>query len=56
MLYVFIGLSKIAARYNHDLTKEENDKSKKDPIVFDDNVCITKMVDTLMSLKDEPKN
>ena len=37
------------------MTKEEIDKCKKDAIVFDDNDCITKMLEYLLSLTGEPK-
>ena len=38
-------LSKVAAIYNRNLTKEEIDKCEKDAFVSDDNSCITKMLD-----------
>ena len=37
------------------MTKEEFDTCKKDCIVFDDNDCITKVLDYLWSLNGEPK-
>ena len=35
----FYRLSKLAGRYNHDLTPSEIEKCKKDTLVFDGDNC-----------------
>ena len=41
----FYRLSKLAARYNRELTPYQIDKGKKDTFVFDGDNCITKAID-----------
>ena len=38
----FYRLSKLAGKYDHDLTLDEIDKCKKDTIVFDGDHCVEK--------------
>ena len=51
----FHRLSKLAGRYNRDLTCDEIDKCKKDTIVFDGDDCNEKALDFCLKLKGEEK-
>ena len=41
----FYRLSKLAGRYNRDLTAYEIEKSKKDTLVFDGDNCVGNVLD-----------
>ena len=47
---------KIAENYNRDIAKAEKEKSKKDTIVFDLEIFITKTFDFFLPLRGEAKN
>ena len=49
----FYRLSKLAGRYNRDLTRDEIDKCKKDTIAFDGDNCVEKGLDFCLKLKRE---
>ena len=49
----FYRLSKLAGRYNRDLTKDEIEKCKKDNIAFDGDNCVEKALDFCIKLKSE---
>ena len=51
----FYRLSKIAGRYNRDLTPYEMDKCKKDTIVFDGDNCVGNVLGFCLKLKGEEK-
>ena len=53
--YVFClyRLSKLAGRYNRDLTKDEIEKCKKDTITFDGDKCAEEALDFCLKLKGE---
>ena len=51
----FYRLSKLAGRYNRDLTPYEIDKCKKDTIVFDIDNCVEKGLDFCLKLKGEER-
>ena len=51
----FYRLSKLAGRYNRDLTPDELEKCKKDTIVFDGDNCIEKVLDFCLKLKGEER-
>ena len=52
-VFCFYRLSKLAGRYNRDLTKEEIDKCKKDTIAFDGDICVEKALDFCLKLKGQ---
>ena len=52
-VFCFYRLSKLAGRYNRDLTKDEMEKSKKDIIAFDGDNCVEKALDFCLKLKGE---
>ena len=49
----FYRLSKLAGRYNRDLTRDEKDKCKKDSIAFDGDNCVEKALDFCLKVKGE---
>ena len=51
----FYRLSKLAGRYNRDLTPYEYEKCKNDILVFVCDDCITKALDFLLILKKEER-
>ena len=50
---MFYRLSKLAGRYNRDLTPDEKQKSKKDTIAFDGKICAEKALDFCSKIKEE---
>ena len=52
-MFCFYRLSKLAGRYNRDLTKDEREKCKKDTIAFDGDNCVEKDLDFCSKLKGE---
>ena len=52
-VFCFYRLSKLAGRYNRDLTRDEIDKCKKDTIAFDGDNCVEKALDVCLKLKRE---
>ena len=52
-VFCFHRLSKLAARYNRDLTRDEIEKCKKDTIAFDGDSCVSKALDFCLKLKSE---
>ena len=54
--YVFFyRLSKLAGRYNHDLTKYEKEKCKEETIGFDGDDCFMNALDFCLKLKGEER-
>ena len=51
----FYRLSKIAGRYNLDLTPYELDKSKKDTVVFDGDNCVGNALDFILKFKGDER-
>ena len=51
----FYRLSKLAGRYNRDLTPNERDEGKKDTIVFDGDNCVEKALDFCLKVKGEER-
>ena len=51
--FCFYRLSKLAGRYNRDLTKDEIEKCKKDTIAFDGDNCVEKALDFCLKLQGE---
>ena len=54
-MYFFYRLSKLAGRYNRDLTHDERLKCKKDTIAFDGDNCVGKGLDFCLKLKREER-
>ena len=52
-VFCFYRLSKLAGKYNRDLTCDEIDKFKKDTIAFDGNNCFEKASDFCLKWKGE---
>ena len=52
-VFCFYRLSKLAGRYNRDLTLDEIDECKKDTIAFDGGNCVAKALDFCLKLKGE---
>ena len=52
-VFCFYRLSKLAVRYNRDLTLDEIDKCKKDTIAFVGDNCVEKALDFWVKLKGE---
>ena len=50
-VFCFYRFSKLADRYNRDLTRDEIDKCKKDTIAFDGDNCVEKALDFYLKLK-----
>ena len=50
-VFCFYRLSKLAGRYNRDLTHDEREKCKKDTIAFDGDNCVEKGLDFCLKLK-----
>ena len=46
-------MSKLAGRYNRDLTPSEIEKCRKDTIAFDGDNCVEKALDICLKLKGE---
>ena len=53
LMYFFYPLSKLAGRYNRDLTQDEKQKCQKDTFAFDGDNCVEKAVDFFLKLKVE---
>ena len=51
----FYRLSKLAGRYNRDLSQYELENCKKDTLVFDGDNCISNALDFFLKLKREEK-
>ena len=51
----FYRLSKLAGRYNRDLTPYEIDKSKKDKLVFDGDKCVNNALDFFIKIQRRRK-
>ena len=54
-VFCFYRLSKLAGRYNRDLTLDEIQKSKKDTTAFGGDNCVEKVLDFCLKLKKEYK-
>ena len=54
-LFCFYRLSKLAGRYNRDLTLDELEKCRKDTIAFDGDNCVSKALDFCLKLKGEER-
>ena len=52
-VFCFYRLSKLAGKYNRDLTSEERKKCKKDTIAFDGDDCVEKALDFCLKIKRE---
>ena len=50
----FYRLSKLAGRYNLDLTRKEIEKCRKDTLVFDGDNCVGTALDFFLKFKGEP--
>ena len=50
-VFCFYRSSKLAVRYNRDLTSDEREKFKKDTIAFDGDNCVEKALDFCLKLK-----
>ena len=48
---MFYRLSKIAGRYNRDLTREEIEKCRKDILVFDGDKCVGNALDFFLKIQ-----
>ena len=46
-------MSKLAGRYNRDLTRDEIEKCRRDTIAFDGDKCVEKALDFGLKLKGE---
>ena len=54
-VFCFYRLSKLAGKYNRDLTPYELEKCKKDTIAFDGDNCVTNALDFCLKLKGEKR-
>ena len=54
-VFYFYRLSKLAGRYNRDLTHDERQNCKKDTIAFDGDDCVEKALDFCLKLKGEER-
>ena len=54
-VFCFYRLSKLACRYNRDLTPYEIEKCRKDSIVFDGDNCVGNALDFCLKLKGEER-
>ena len=54
-MYFFYRLSKLAGRYNPDLTLDELEKCRKDTIALDGDNCVEKALDFCLKLKGEER-
>ena len=52
-VFCFYRLSKVAGRYNRDLTPSELEKCRKDTITFDGDNCVEKALDFCVKVKGE---
>ena len=55
-VFCFYRLSKLAGRYNRDLTKDEIQNCKRDTIAFDGDNCVEKALDFCLKIKREEYN
>ena len=55
-VFCFYRLSKLAVRYNRDLTHDEREKCKKDTIAIDGDNCVERALDFCLKLKGEDNN
>ena len=51
----FYWISKLAGRYNRDLTPYEIVKCKKDTLVFDGDICVGNALDVLLDFKSKER-
>ena len=54
-VFCFYRSSKLAGRYNRDLTPNELEKCRKDTIAFDGDKCVEKVLDFCLKLKGEER-
>ena len=54
-VFCFYRLSKLAGRYNRDLTPDDLEKCRKDTIAFDGDNCVEKALDFCLKLKGEER-
>ena len=54
-VFCFYRLSKLAGRYNRDLTPDELNKARKDTIAFDGDNCVEKALDFCLKLKSDER-
>ena len=54
-VFCFYRLSKLAGKYNRDLTADELGKCRKDTIAFDGDDCVSKALDFCLKLKGEER-
>ena len=54
-VFCFYRLSKLAGRYNRDLTPDELEKCRKDTMAFDGDNCVEKASDFCLKLKGEER-
>ena len=54
-VFCFYRLSKLAGRYNRDITHDERQKCKKDTIAFDGESCVEKALDFCLKLQGEER-
>ena len=54
-VFCFYRLSKLAGKYNRDLTADELEKCRKDTIAFDGDDCVSKALDFCLKLKGEER-
>ena len=50
-VFCYYRLSKLAGRYNRNLSRDEVEKCKKDTIAFDGDKCVEKALDLCLKLK-----
>ena len=54
-VFCFFQLSKLAGRYDRDLTPNELEKCRKDTIAFDGDNCVEKALDFCLKLRGEER-
>ena len=54
-VFCFYRLSKLAGRYDRDLTPDELEKCRKDTIAFDGDNCVEKALGFCLKLKREAR-
>ena len=54
-VFCFYRLSKLAGRYNRDLTRGELEKCRNDTVAFDGENCVSKALDFCVKLKGEER-
>ena len=52
-VFCFYRLSKLAGKYNRDLTPNGKEKCKKDTITFDGDKCVSNALDFCLKIKGE---